>query len=243
MGTRPLLYVCVRPQREAAAGEYASFLAATGLDEQGLHAWDLVSTPLPTDATERYAGFLVGGSPFNATEPDKSAAQARLESDLERIAAAALEARTAAVFTCFGIGVVTRMLGGTVTLERPESTRAATVLLTEAGRADPIFGTLPDRFGAFTAHKEATEHLPADAVLLATNQDCPVQAYRVGDRLYATQFHPEPSPHDFATRMTFYRDAGYFAPDEFDVVADRVRAASVDAAGMLRAFTRVFAPA
>ncbi|KAA9132956.1 glutamine amidotransferase-related protein [Microbacterium caowuchunii] len=243
MGTRPLLYVCVRPQQDAAAGEYASFRAATGLSPESLESWDLVRAPLPDDALDRYAGFLIGGSPFNVTEPDKSAVQARVEADLARIAAAAREARTAAIFTCYGIGVVTRMMGGTVTLDRPESTQAAAVHLTDAGREDPILGALPDRFHAFTAHKEATERLPDDAVLLATNNDCPVQAYRIGDRLYATQFHPEPSPHDFAARMTFYRDAGYFDPAEFDAVAERVRASSVDAAALLHAFTRVFADA
>ena len=31
----------------------------------------------------------------------------------------------------------------------------------------------------FTAHKEAAVATPPDAVLLATNDDCPVQAYRV----------------------------------------------------------------
>ncbi len=242
MGSRPLLYLCARPQRDAADAEYASFRTATGLDRDALHAWDLVRAPLPADAIDRYAGFLVGGSPFNTTDADKSDAQRRLESDLERVAAAAAASETAAMFTCYGIGVVTRMLGGTVSLDVPEDTGAAPVALTPDGRADPIFGVLPDRFAAFTAHKEGTGRLPAGAVLLATNEICPVQAYRVGERLYATQFHPEPTPEDFTARMAVYRDAGYFDPSEFDVVAGRVLAAPVEApARLLRSF--VTAPA
>ncbi len=50
---------------------------------------------------------------------------------------------------------------------------------------------LPDRFEALAGHKEATERLPAEAVLLASSDGCPVQVYRVGRRVYATQFHPE----------------------------------------------------
>ena len=44
--------------------------------------------PLPADVFERYAGFLIGGSPFNVTDPEstKTDAQRRLEADLERIA-------------------------------------------------------------------------------------------------------------------------------------------------------------
>ncbi|WP_159501301.1 glutamine amidotransferase [Microbacterium sp. 18062] len=244
MEPRPLLYLCVRPQRDAADGEYASFRTATGLDEQRLHAWDLVSAPLPADALDRYAGFIVGGSPFNATETHKSDVQRRLEADLERVATAAAASHTAALFTCYGIGVVTRMLGGRVSRDLPEDTGPATVALTAEGRADPLFRVLPDRFDAFTAHKEGSADLPSGAVLLATNDACPVQAYRVGEHLYATQFHPEPTPRDFTARMTIYRDAGYFDPAEFDLVAERVLTASVDApAGLLRSFATAFAAA
>ena len=81
--------------------------------------------------------------------------------------------------------------------------------------------------------------LPAGpgAVLLATNATCPVQAYRVGTHLYAAQFHPEPTPRDFADRMTFYRTTGYFDPAQFDAVQQEVLAASVtEGAALLRRF-------
>jgi GMP synthase (glutamine-hydrolysing) len=244
MDSAPLLYVCVRPQVDAADREYASFLTATGLDAVTLQRHDLVRDPLPADALDRYAGFVVGGSPFNATDPAPTDAQRRLEVDLETIAAAAAASRVAALFTCYGIGVVTRMLGGTVSQEFPEETMAAEVELTDAGREDAVFGVLPDVFHAFTAHKEGTAAVPPDAALLARNAACPVQAYRVGDRLYATQFHPEPTPQDFTDRMRVYRTAGYFDPDEFEAVAARVLAAAVtEPARMLRAFAARFARA
>ncbi|MGQ7322956.1 hypothetical protein ACTGUQ_12425, partial [Streptococcus suis] len=68
---------------------------------------------------ERYAGVVVGGSPFNVTDPDKTDVQLRLERDLESLASTGLEGRTNVMFTCFGIGVVTRLLGGVVTLDHP----------------------------------------------------------------------------------------------------------------------------
>ncbi|MCC4908278.1 GMP synthase [Microbacterium sp. cx-59] len=237
MDSRPLLYLCVRPEQQAAVGEYASFRVAMGLDEESLHAWDLVSDALPADALKRYRGFVVGGSPFNVAEPVKSEGQRRLESDLEHVAAAAIASRTLAMFTCYGIGVVTRMGGGDVSPDYAEPTGSTTIVLTEAGRRDPVFGVLPDPFEAFTAHKEGTLRLPEGAVLLAANESCPVQAYRLGDALYATQFHPELTPRAFTARMAIYRDAGYFEASEFDAVSARVLAAPVDApARMLRAF-------
>lgn len=242
MTTAPLLYVCVRPQQGAAAAEYESFRAATRLDPAQLAQHDLVHEPLPADVFERYSGFLIGGSPFNVTDPEssKTDVQRRLESDLERIAGSG----AAALFTCYGIGVLSRMLGGTVSRGYPEDTGPVMIDLTPEGQSDPLFGGLASRFTALTAHKEGSALVPPGATLLAVNGACPVQAYRVGERLYATQFHPEPTPRAFTERMVVYRDDGYFAAEEFDVVAGRVLAASVtEPVRLLRAFARAFGPA
>ncbi|SDQ46468.1 GMP synthase [Microbacterium sp. cf332] len=239
----PLVYVCVRPQQVAAEAEYASFRSAMGLDETGLERIDLTRDALPDDAFTRWRGFVVGGSPYNATDdPDsKSEGQLRLEADLARIADAAASGSTAALFTCFGIGVATTRLGGTISRDFPEDTGPTDVTLTDAGRADRLLGSLAPTFTAFTAHKEGTETLPAGAVLLATNPDCPVQAYRVGDTLYATQFHPEPTPQAFTERMTVYRNDGYFDAADYDRIAARVLAAPVtEPSRLLAAFADAF---
>ena len=249
MTTAPLLYVCVRPQQGAAAAEYESFRAAAHLDDSQLVQLDLVRDPLPPDAFERYSGFFVGGSPFNVTDPEstKTEVQRRLEADLERIAANVMDevpGAPAALFTCYGIGVLTRMLGGEVSRAYPEDTGPVTVDLTTEGESDPLLGTLAHRFTALTAHKEGVAQVPGGATLLATNDGCPVQAYRVGDRLYATQFHPEPTTRAFTERMAVYRDDGYFAANDYDAIAARVLAASVtEPARLLRAFARSFGPA
>lgn len=249
MTTAPLLYVCVRPQQGAAAAEYESFRTAMRLGEDALGHHDLVREPLPDDVFERYSGFLIGGSPFNVADPEstKTDVQRRLESDLERIARGAADSAAdgpAAMFTCYGIGVVTRMLGGEVSRAYPEDTGPVTVELTPAGRADALFGGLASRFTALTAHKEGTAAPPPGAILLARNEGCPVQAYVVGERLYATQFHPEPTTTAFTQRMAVYRDDGYFEADDYDAVAGRVLAASVtEPVRLLRAFARRFGPA
>jgi GMP synthase (glutamine-hydrolysing) len=250
MTTAPLLYVCVRPQQGAAAAEYESFRAAARLDPSQLVQLDLVRDALPADVFERYSGFLVGGSPFNVTDPEstKTEVQRRLEADLERIAAGVMAAPSAdapaALFTCYGIGVLTRMLGGEVSRAFPEDTGPVAVDLTPAGQSDPLLGTLAHRFTALTAHKEGSAGAPDGAMLLATNDGCPVQAYRVGDRLYATQFHPEPTTRAFTERMAVYRDDGYFPASDYDTVAGRVLAASVtEPVRLIRAFAHAFGPA
>lgn len=244
MTTRPLVYVCVRPQANAAAAEYESFRAGTRLDHDSFEMWDLVSEPLPPDAFERWAGFLVGGSPFNVTDPEatKTEVQRRLEADLETIAERAAASETAALFTCYGIGVVTRMLGGEVSRAFPEDTGPVAVRLTAQAAHDPVYGALADSFQALTAHKEGAGAVPPGSVLLAENDGCPVQGYRVGDRLYTAQFHPEPTAGAFIERMQIYRDDGYFEARDFDAIASRVTAASItEPLRLLRAFAREFA--
>lgn len=245
MTTAPLLYVCVRPQKGAAEAEYESFRAAMRVSEQQLAHHDLVREPLPDDVFDRVSGFVVGGSPFNVADPEstKTDTQRRIEAALERIAERTARGDgPAALFTCYGIGVVTRMLGGTVSRAYPEDTGPVTVELTSAAPSDPLFGGLADRFTALTAHKEGTDAAPPGSVLLAVNDACPVQAYRVGDRLYATQFHPEPTTHAFTERMAVYRDDGYFESSAYDQIARRVLATSVtEPVRLLRAFAQRFA--
>lgn len=235
-----LLYVCVRPEIGAADAEHASFRRALGVDV--VDRLNLLDEKLDLDRVARYRGVVVGGSPFNVSDAAKTSAQLRVEADLERLAGLAIEGKIAAFFTCFSIGVVTRMLGGEVAGGTPESASATVIETTAAGAADPVFGPSAPALTVFTAHKESAVAVPDGAVLLATNDVCPVQAYRVGTHLYAAQFHPEPTPRDFADRMTFYRTTGYFDPEEFDLVQGQVLAASVtEGAALLRRFAEHFA--
>lgn len=235
-----LLYVCVRPERGAADAEHRSFRRALGVAR--LDRLDLLEQPLTDEALDGHRGFVIGGSPLNVTDAVKSALQERVEAGLERIAARALDGAAAAMFTCFGIGVVTRMLGGTVDLDHPEPASAGPIRTTPAAADDPLFGPSGAELTVFTAHKEGSATAPPGAELLATNDACPVQAYRVGSHLYATQFHPEPTPRDFADRMTFYRTTGYFDPDEFDAVQQKVLGSPVpDGPELLRRFALTFA--
>lgn len=235
-----LLYVCVRPERGAADAEHASFRRALGADV--VDRLDLLDGPLDPARLHGYRGIVVGGSPFNVSDAEKSPEQLRVEADLRAIAQRAIDAEVAVFFTCFSIGVVTRMLGGDVTTDTPEAASATVIRTTPVAASDPVFGPSSPALTVFTAHKESSASLPAGAELLATNDDCPVQAYRVGTHLYAAQFHPEPTPRDFADRMTFYRTTGYFDPDEFDHVQDRVLSASVtEGTALLRRFAETFA--
>jgi GMP synthase (glutamine-hydrolysing) len=226
---KPFLFLSARPEVEAVGPEYESVRRAMGIDAARLEHLRLDTASVGDLRVDDFAGVVVGGSPFNVTTPDtgKHAVQRRVESDLAHLAEQALELDHPMLFTCYGIGVLTRVLGGDVGTEYGEAASAVQITLTDDGRADPLVGILPERFEALVGHKEATTRLPGDAVLLASSARCPVQVYRVGRRVYATQFHPEVTTGDFVARAKVYRHHGYFPARELLRVSERVAAASV----------------
>jgi GMP synthase (glutamine-hydrolysing) len=240
---KPFLFLSARPEIEAVGPEYESVRRAMGVDAGRLEHLRLDVEPLGDVHLEAFAGVVVGGSPYNVTATDehKHPVQRRVEDDLARLAETALERDHPVLFTCYGIGVLTCVLGGTVGILHSEQAAAVEITLTPDGLADPLTGVLPARFDALVGHKEATERLPADAVLLASSAGCPVQVYRAGSsRVWATQFHPEVSASDFVARAQVYRHHGYFPASELRAVSERLAAASVtEPQRMLRRFVEL----
>ena len=238
--SRPFVLLQVRPEADARAAELAAMRVASGLGER-LTALRADAEPLPDDLLQRSAGVVVGGSPYSVTEPEaaKGEGQRLAESQLTRVAEQALATDAPVFFTCFGIGVLTRVLGGTVDRTHPEPVSAAESRLTEAGTADPVAGALPASFTALTGHKESAPAVPPGAVLLATNDVSPVQLYRAGSVL-ASQFHPEPTTADFIERATVYQRHGYFPASELPAIAEALQGARVtEPARLLRRFAEL----
>jgi GMP synthase (glutamine-hydrolysing) len=224
---KPYVLLQVRPEADARAGELASMRRASGLGDR-LIARSADLEVLPPDLADRSAGVVVGGSPYSVSDPEtaKGAPQRLAERQLAALAERALERELPVFFTCFGIGVLTQVLGGVVDRTHPEPVSAAESRLTAAGRADPLTSVLPGRFTALTGHKESAPEPPPGAVLLATNAASPVQLYRVGS-VVASQFHPEPTTEDFGQRATIYQRHGYFPERELATVLAGLEQASV----------------
>lgn len=231
---RPFLFLGTRAEDEAADGEYDALLRCAGLDEGGLRRVRLERAPLeealggPVDPAH-WSGIVLGGSPFNLSDPPgaKSHTQRRVEAELRALAMRVVAADSPFLGACYGIGTLGSLRGGLVDRTYGEAVGAVDVRLSEAGLADPLFGVLPERFDAFVGHKEAVSRLPEGAVLLAGSATCPVQAFRLGRHVYATQFHPELDAEGLVRRLTIYRDHGYTAPGGLEDALAAARAASV----------------
>jgi GMP synthase (glutamine-hydrolysing) len=199
---------------------------------------------MPPIELAEYSGVIVGGSPFNASDPSekKSDVQRRVESEIGDLLDDIVAQDFPFLGACYGIGLVTRHLGGVVDGRWGEMPGPTSVKLTPEGMADPLFRTLAPSFDAYVGHKEACSALPDGAVLLASGQACPVQAYRVRRNLYITQFHPELTRESLITRLRVYRNHGYFHPDQIDGLIQSLGSSTVEEpARLLKAFVERFA--
>lgn len=108
--------------------------------------------------------------------------------------------------SCWGFQAMARALGGRC-IHDPECAELGMIelQLTEAGRTDPLFGTLPPNFVAHAGHEDHVVALPADAVLLASSTKVRHQAFRFADKpIYCTQFHPELDCAAMSERVAAY---------------------------------------
>jgi GMP synthase (glutamine-hydrolysing) len=220
---RPFLLLSIRAEDAAAVDEHDAFRRATGLADADLHRVQLDRTPLGETHLDDWSGILLGGGAFNASDPDasKSAVQRRVEDELGALLDDVVSADFPFLGACYGIGVLGTHQGGVVDRSHPEPVGPLSVTLTDEGVADPLFAGVPRAFAAYGGHKEGMTTLPEGAVLLAESAACPVQAFRVGRNVYATQFHPELDLAGICTRIDVYRHAGYFEPDQAEVLQQR----------------------
>jgi GMP synthase (glutamine-hydrolysing) len=104
----------------------------------------------------------------------------------------AVSAGTPVLGICYGHQLLAHALGGEVT-HHPEGVEIGTVTVERhpASEHDPLLGDLPERFPAQAVHWQSVRRLPAGAVLLAGSAHEAHHAFRVGERAWGVQFHPE----------------------------------------------------
>ena len=243
---KPFLLLGTRGDDAAADNEYEAFLGFTGLGEDLLRRYRLERAPLGLLDLREWSGIFLGGGPFNASDPPhtKSPVQRRVERDLRALLDVVVAEDFPFLGACYGIGALGTHRGGTVDSTYAEPIGRIAVTLTPDGRDDPLLGHLPGRFDAFVGHKEAVRDLPRDAVHLASSPACPVQAFRIGRNVYATQFHPELDIHGLCTRIEVYKHAGYFEPHEAEGLKEMARRSEVlEPPKILQRFVELYASA
>lgn len=121
-----------------------------------------------------------------------------------RLTTEALDLEMPLLGLCLGGQLLAHVTGGGVTAKSGETERgmcALTVL--PAAADDPLFGDLPgipdEPLWMIENHEDSVTALPPSATLLVSSGECPIQAFRVGERAWGLQFHPEVRPERVAT--------------------------------------------
>ncbi len=184
-----LLLQARRAEDPELEGERLVFASRLGVPEAQVASHNMVATVPSLEHLRAHDAILIGGSGDYYVSNGEFPGQNRL---LEVLAEAA-DGSTPIFASCFGFHLLTAALGGEI-IHDPANIELGTyrVALTEEGRSDELFATLPESFLAQLGRKDRATHLPPGAVHLASSEQCPMQAFRVGERpVWATQFHPE----------------------------------------------------
>ena len=235
MLVKPFLLITSREDDSVVLPEVASYQHLTGLTDDEMEWIRAEEAPLRDLDLDRYSGIILAGSPFTVSAPEhqKTEVERRVERDLSRLLDRVIEADKPFLGICYGVGTIGRHQGAKIGFEYGEQTQAVAVSVTAAGRIDPLFSELPATFDAYVGHKEAVTSVPDHFTVLATSASCPVQAFRVKQHVYATQFHPELQRDSIIGRIRAYARHGYFEVSRLDDLIAEVERADVRASHMV----------
>jgi GMP synthase (glutamine-hydrolysing) len=108
---------------------------------------------------------------------------------------------------CFGHQLLAYALGGDVAVNpRGVEVGRVEVKINKKARDDMLFHDLPKQIQANVSHLQSVTRLPEGAQLLASSELERHQAFRVGERVWGIQFHPEFSAAITACYIDFYRE-------------------------------------
>lgn len=219
--TKPVLILQLRPEDATANSEYACILKYGHLTAEDTRRIRIEKTGIPHNINlNDYSAIIVGGSPFDISTPEhkKPDIQKKIESDFNRLLEQVVTQDFPFLGACSGNGLLGNYLGTPITTKYGEAVSCVTLEITEVGRNDKLLEGFPERINVLLGHKEACNSTPDGATLLMTGSNCPVQMFRVGENVYATQFHPEADAEEFALRIDIYANHGYFETHEAETL-------------------------
>ncbi|MDT7043230.1 type 1 glutamine amidotransferase [Candidatus Nitronereus thalassa] len=128
--------------------------------------------------------LLIMGGPMSVNDPDPW-----IKKELEFIRRA-IDSGIPVLGVCLGSQLMATALGGSVKPGARLEIGPTPIVLTVEEDIDPVFGAFPHTLEVFQWHGEGLT-LPSGAILLASSEHFPVQAFRYGEHAYGLLFHLE----------------------------------------------------
>ena len=183
-------------------GVFRQFMRREGI------AWDVVAlnegAPIPE--LSLYDALLIFGGPMDVWQ---EAEHPWLIAEKAAVREFVNDLRRPFLGICLGHQLLADALGGRVGLMTEPEVGVGPLHLTEAARRDPLFCGMTDPMTALQWHGAEVKKMPDNAVLLAHNQTCPIQAMRLCDHAYGLQYHVEIEERTISEwgRIPVYRQA------------------------------------
>jgi len=200
---RFLLLQARNPGDPGQAHEQQCFEETLGVPSGSIRSWDLLKGPPQDEDLDKADMLLVGGSGDYSVLDDVPFVQ-----DFIGFLRDVVIPRNIPTFaSCFGFQAIVLAAGGELVRD-PESAEVGTfaISVSNAGREDPLLGSLFPTFKAQLGHKDRVERLPDGLTSLAASERAPCQALHLaGSHIYGTQFHPELSREANIYRFNLYR--------------------------------------
>ena len=213
---KPFLILQLRPEDDTSDNEYQAILKYGRLEASATRRIRIEKNGIPGISLEDYSAVIVGGSPFDISTPEaqKKPIQKKIEADFRQLFDDIVPGDFPFLGACSGCGLLGSYLNTPISGKYAEPVGGARVNLTEAGKKDALLQGFPERIDVLLGHKEACDLTPEGSTLLIRGEACPVQMFRIGENVYATQFHPEGDCDGFTLRIHAYKNHGYFPPEE-----------------------------
>ena len=221
---KPFLVIQLRPEDETSDNEFAKIKHYGGLSDDDVERLRAEQSGLPDIDLDHYSAIIVGGSPFDISTPEenKSAIQKQVEAGFQRLFDQVVPRDFPFLGCCSGNGLLGSYCGASISTKYAEPVSGVDVEITEEGKLDPLLHGMPSTIRVMLGHKEACDSVPEGATLLVRGVACPVQMFRLGQNVYATQFHPEADAEGFIVRIHAYKHHGYFAADTADALISQL---------------------
>jgi GMP synthase-like glutamine amidotransferase len=169
------------------AGRLGAWLEAAGLEPAVVRPYQ--GDPLPAEQAglDGVDGLLVLGGHRSACGPDPG-----WFADLRVLLARAVADRLPTLAVCLGAQLLAQATGGAVARagNGPEI-GVGLVAKRDAAAIDELFAAVPFTPDVVQWHSDEVSVLPPAATLLAAGTRSANQAFRVGERAWGVQFHPE----------------------------------------------------